>query len=490
MPRKITYPEIYEIVKSTLAAFAMAPTSYVISGTVTIDLKKYQDAVLKLDFKEFVDTALSIGTTSTNVGDLNKIFNINQNKENIYVPDADGGSLFLNGDRIIINSKKDFSMLFGKKGVAIASPERVNIDAGSSITLFSPENLYLGLPNKGQKIDGVQKTQKQLGGTTKGDPTPDYAYEPLVLGIKLANLLEDIIVAVTTGDMVGGLSDASWQPSTIAEFELLANRLPEIISTYAYVDGISHSQINEETLSMLKAKQKATKPYVPPTTLTATVVGQITPPLRLEGGNPDSWGPAGAIGQNTIVAGGGGFVNDPSTQKFVTANMGGVYPAQMYSDGTFAIRSVTDNGTRSWLKPNQSFVAGLAKITLPLQGGKTTTVSVHPQFAKALEPALAEIVANGGGEYIKNSAGALAIRNVTNGTRLSNHSYGFAFDINTKETGFAYGTKAWDFVNQTAGGKPWTDFQRGFYEKVGSVMIKHGITWLYKMDPMHFSIHE
>lgn len=486
MPKKITYNDIYEIVKNTINSLALAPTSYTITGTVTIDLKAYQDAILKLDFKDFIDTTLATEITAESVGDLDKILKIDKRKTNTYIPDADGGSMFLNGDRIILNAKNDFSMLFGQKGVVIASPERVNIDAGQSITLFTPESLFLGLPNKGQKTNQLQKTQSELG-ATKGDPTPDYAYEPLVLGVKLANLLEDLVTAVSDGDLVSGISNASWQPSTIAELQLLANRLPEILSSYAYLDGISHNEVNSEVLSQLKAKQKATKPYIPPTELSATVVGTISPPLN-------TGVPAGApIGSNTTVEGSGGYPVSEGTAKFINQWCGGVNPATLLTDGTMKVLSSEGPGLedRHWLVPNPSFVAGLASVTIPMAGGKSQTIKLHPSYAEILQAPLAEIAQNGGREYIVECAGGLAIRNVTNGTRLANHAYGFALDVNNNIEGFKYVKgQVWDFEAQTFAGKPWNAFQRGFYEKVATVLMKYNITWLYKMDPMHFSIHE
>ena len=491
MPKKITYNDIYEIVKNTINSLALASTSYNITGTVTVDLKPYQDAILKLDFKDFLDTTLASDITAESVGDLDTIFKINKRRTNTYVPDANGGSILLNGDRIILNAKSDFSMLFGQKGVAIASPERVNIDAGQSITLFSPESLFLGLPNRGQKTNKLQKIQSELG-DTKGDPTPDYAYEPLVLGVKLANLLEDLVTAVSDGDLVSGLSNASWQPSTIAEFQLLANRLPEILSTYAYVDGVSHEDINKETLQQLKAKQKSTKPYVPPSEISATVVGTISPPINA--GVPVG----GPIGTNTTVAGSGGYPVNESTAAFIAKYTGGVNPAILLTDGTMKVDRIevdpkqTDPlKQRHWLTPNPAYVAALSSVTIPMAGGTSSTIKLHPAYAELLQAPLAEIASNGGREYIVECAGGLAVRNVTNGTRLANHAYGFALDINNHIDGFKYVKGlVWDFKAQTFGGKPWNDFQRGFYEKVATVMLKYNITWLSSMDPMHFSIHE
>jgi hypothetical protein len=493
MAQTITYQQLYDKLKAEgafNAAFAQAIT---ISGTVTIDLKQYQDAVLKLDFKEFTDTTFTSEITSTATEpSVEDIMHITRRKVNKYVPDADGGSIMMNGDRIVINAKSDYAMLFGQKGVAIASPSRVNFDAGESITLFGHGNqgVFIGLPNRGLQIPKTIASQTALG-TTKGDPTPDYSYEPMVLGVKLANLLEDILFVLQNADMASSLSEAKWQPSTVAEFALLANRIPEILSTYAYVDGISHESVDEERLQKLVEQQKKAAPYVPPTSITATVEGTISPPMT--GGSPYS--PpnpsASPIGQNVTVAGGGGFALGESSKNFINKYCGGVAPVTLYADGTAVVTDIQNSGTRFILKPNPSYQAALANIKMPFKdspGGKG--LAVHPDFAAKLAPAFAEIATNGGAEYIEAFAGSYYPRNVTGGTRLSHHSYGFAFDINTNRGGtFGYGVH-WNIEKQTVGGRPWTDWERGFYEKVATVMVKHGITWLYRGDPMHFSIYE
>jgi len=241
------------------------------TGTITIDLKPYQDQILKLDFKEFKDTRLASEVTATTVSPtIETLLGITKQGINQYKPDADGGSAFITGDRVVINAKKDYAMMFGKKGIAIASPNQVNIDAGKSITLFAHEDkgVFLGLPNKGSAI-----TPALVGGKTKGDPTPDQLYEPLILGLKLANLLEDFLIVLSNAELASAISIAKWQPSTQGEFALLANRIPEILSTYAYVDGISHEEIDTESLDKLKAAQKKAKNYVPPTSIEAVVEG-------------------------------------------------------------------------------------------------------------------------------------------------------------------------------------------------------------------------
>lgn len=506
MATTLTYQQLYDQIKAA-GGFNVAgagPITVSINGTITLDLTPYQEQVLKLDFKEFTDTALTTTVSQhATTPSLDELFSIDKRKTNIYEPSRDGGSILYNADRIIINAKSDYAMLFGKQGVAIASPERVNIDSGDSITLFGHKNVFLGLPNKGREAPKTL-TQKDLG-NTKGDPTPDFLYEPLVLGVKLANLLEDIIYAVQNADLASGISEAKWQPSAVAELELIKNRIPEMLSTFGYVDGISHEQIDIERTKKLQRAQAKAKPFVPPKNLLASVVATIDPPVDGLGTGPSS----GPIGTAQVVDGGGGGKVDALDQSFAAKYNGGVLPVQLYTDGTIPIVKGGPPPTRAWYKVNASYDASLTKVSYPYSKDgvtiKTSTMRAHPDFAAKLGPAFAEITQNGGGVYIHDLGGGIYARNVTNGFRLSHHAWALALDINTgggpykgalAGTGpedWGWGTK-WNLQDRTVtiGGvvKPWTSAHQGFYDKVVQPMWKQGIGWYYAKDSMHFSIWE
>jgi hypothetical protein len=246
------------------------PQTFEISGTFTIDLGALQDEVLALKFEEETDQTFDLDVNVKN-NDAVQLTGIDNNKNNVYTPTT-GGSMFLNSDRVVINAKSDFAMLFGQKGVAIGSPEKVNIDSGNTITLFGHQNVFLGLPNKGEEYDKKSTINKPIPKSV-GDGTPDELYEPMVLGLKLINLIEDLIVTIENAEIAGPTGNGVFQPSTLAEFELLKVRLPEILSSYAYLDGLTHEQIDEERLSVVKAAREKAKDFVPPRTLTGTFSG-------------------------------------------------------------------------------------------------------------------------------------------------------------------------------------------------------------------------
>lgn len=274
--RLITYNDILAIINEAGILGGTTTTLVTFTANFNIPLETYQQAVLALDLKEFQDQQFTspISPQPDGASQIQNILGIDSNGVNKIIPDASSGDILINADRVVINSREDFSMLLGKQGVALASPERVNIDCSKPMTLFAHKQLFLGIPNKGKP----QPEQKPAG-KTKGDPTPDDLYDPMVLGIKLANLLEDILFTLKSADLVSGVSPVKFEPYTQAEFGLLANRIPEILSTYGYVDGISHAEIDKKQLEILKEAQKKVKDYIPPKELTGTVAtGLALPP--------------------------------------------------------------------------------------------------------------------------------------------------------------------------------------------------------------------
>jgi hypothetical protein len=167
----------------------------------------------------------------------------------------------------------------------------------------------------------------------------------------------------------------------------------------------------------------------------------------------------------------------------------------MHPDGTFVIadgKKLSSLKSRHWLTPNPEYVRRLSTIKIPL-AKKEQSVSVHPELASKLEAAFKVVRQRGLSQYLDSCAGGLAVRNVTNNIRLSNHSYGMALDVNTTKDGWEYGAK-WDVTNKTVTNskkvtRTWNAYDTGFYEIV-KIMSAAGIGWLGSMDPMHFSIHE
>jgi hypothetical protein len=275
-----TYSTIYENLKA-LGLVGVTSTMFSFEATYEIDLTAYQEAVMKLDFKGFQDEQFETGIDAAAAKpSVEQLLGISKEGSNSHIPGGGDANIIVNADRVVLNARKDFTMLFGQEGVAIASPTRVNIDSGRSITLFGHQNVFLGIPNKGNPIP-----KNTTPPVTKGDPTLDQEYDPLVLGLKLANLVQDICYVLKASELTSGVSPVRFQPHTQAEFGLISNRVPEILSNYAYLDGYSHSEINQEKLKELKAAQKAVENFKPPTQLTGSFTGTATGTPMVGGGN-------------------------------------------------------------------------------------------------------------------------------------------------------------------------------------------------------------
>ncbi len=189
--------------------------------------RKLKEANLEYDVLAAGGSATSgLQVGSTGAGESAEVNNLLSIKSGAggKVNDFAGSQILLNSDRIVINTRSNYLMLFGGAGVSIASPNSVHIDSDSDVTLFGEEGVFLGLPNKGE-------ASKSTG---------DQDYEPLVLGDKLANLMEDLIVALRNATILTPAGSGFFKEDTLHALAQLQARLPEMLSTYAFVDGKSH----------------------------------------------------------------------------------------------------------------------------------------------------------------------------------------------------------------------------------------------------------
>lgn len=180
----------------------------------------------------------------------------------------------INANRVIINSKEDYAMLFGQAGVVISSPNKVNIDSDNSITLFGMNNLYLGVPGKGSPrpdSSNPMKPQKTSNGKRlKSSPTKDFDYEPLVLGLKLTNWLDDLVQVLKNAVLLTPVGRGYFREDTQYDLLSLQARLTEMLSTYAFIDGFSHEVA--DTNSVPAPPSSITEA---PTTITGNVTGTV-----------------------------------------------------------------------------------------------------------------------------------------------------------------------------------------------------------------------
>ena len=202
---------------------------------------------------------------------------------------------------------------------------------------------------------------------------------------------------------------------------------------------------------------------------------------------------------------GTGYPPSITDTDFINNKLGGISPVLYHTDGTIVVKSFPTGITsiqqsisqnklkkRHWFKRNPAYNSILEQIQVPLKTGDVTK-SVHPKFKAALEKAFTDIKSQGLQKWLFNCGGIFAVRNVTNGRRLTNHAFGLAIDLNNSSKTYKFGAK-WDVPNKKiidSDGNPvvWTAEHDG-YVKIVNIMNSYGIGWLGSSDPMHFSIFE
>lgn len=146
-------------------------------------------------------------------------------------------------------------------------------------------------------------------------------------------------------------------------------------------------------------------------------------------------------------------------------------------------------GTRRWYKQNPDYIkTNCTQILFPISSGDKK-ITIHKDLAAIVEPALKIIRQKKLQQYIENCAGGLAVRNVTGGTRLSNHAWGTAIDMNSVRYPYGVSFKDDGIYKGKTKVRSFNDFDKGFLQ-VASIFQSVGMTWLKTNDPMHVSIYE
>jgi hypothetical protein len=195
--------------------------------------------------------------------------------------------------------------------------------------------------------------------------------------------------------------------------------------------------------------------------------------------------------------GGGGGGGGKGDAALLSKCGNGIWPAKGTA-GNFEVKKTETAGEKNgvpcpryWYVTNPEFLKNnCTQIAFPTINGDVS-LSIHKDLAPIIKPAIDRIKKEGLTKYIENCGGGLAIRNVTCGTRLSNHSWGTAIDMNTVR--YPYGNIFKDDGIYKNKGKTkirdLDDFDRGFL-KVAQIFQSVGMTWLRNNDPMHVSIYE
>lgn len=196
-----------------------------------------------------------VNYTSKNLDLLLGLKNKNSRKQN----NSNASQIIISSNRIIMNANSDYLMLFGERGVAISSQNNVNIDADQAVTLFGEDGLFLGVPGKGIIVPNSKEPE------TYAQPTVDSKYEPLLLGSKVEKIFNDLLETLKMSKILTPSGEAKFSAQTAYELECIQSRLPEILSTACFIDGISHEGVrtpapeppSEETVQLEQSIMEA-----------------------------------------------------------------------------------------------------------------------------------------------------------------------------------------------------------------------------------------
>jgi len=204
-----------------------------------------------------------------------------------------------------------------------------------------------------------------------------------------------------------------------------------------------------------------------------------------------------------------GYPVSPQDLKLVE-KAGGVAPYILLPNGQIKVKTWPSNlrpgdpgynpKARHWFVPNPDYP--LVSVKIPSKNGEKS-LQVHKDFAAKIEKAAKTIKDNGLQKYIKSVDSGFALRNVTDGTRLSNHAFGFAIDLNVTSPGHGWNqgfilgdkkTTSKIILERSKDGKIsksqlMGEQEFGFWRVARSFGFE-GIGWYYEKDAMHFSINE
>jgi len=182
---------------------------------------------------------------------------------------------------------------------------------------------------------------------------------------------------------------------------------------------------------------------------------------------------------------------------FQLAGRSELWPA-LGSPGNWEVSST--QGTRIWYKKNPEYQKRFITKLVYYQQGTRSETPLHVDLVKLIQPAFDEIKDLGLDAYILPpvsgipQVGGWAVRNVTGGTRLSNHAWGCGLDINSAKYPLSTQFKNDGVYNSKTGVKirDYDEFDLQ-YIKLCKIILKHGngtLNWLTSFDAMHISLYE
>jgi hypothetical protein len=163
-----------------------------------------------------------------------------------------GAQIFLNSDRVILNSKVNEISLFAKKEINLSAVESITIDSAKSVFITAERDIEISTPRdlvlSGRSVS-INVTKDIAQGTSGNyiisgktifiGASPNDTTQPMVLGGELATWLRDLALALSTATVITATGPAFFNPTVTAKLVELLTKLG--------VPGIPQSAIFNST---------------------------------------------------------------------------------------------------------------------------------------------------------------------------------------------------------------------------------------------------
>lgn len=149
-----------------------------------------------------------------------------------------GAQIFINSDRVILNSKQNEISLFSKKEINLSAVESITIDSAKQVFISAEKDIELSTPQDivltarsvviNSPNDIVQGTSENYiisGNKIFIGATPGDTRQPMVLGGELVNWLRDLMTTLSSATIITSTGPALFDPTVIAKFSLLLKDL-------------------------------------------------------------------------------------------------------------------------------------------------------------------------------------------------------------------------------------------------------------------------
>jgi hypothetical protein len=147
-----------------------------------------------------------------------------------YPSDFSGDQLFINSDRIIISSKANEFIIYGKGNTGVITDGNYSIDAGKDVYINSDKNIIIH-SNKANQIFLNSENGKIYLGKNQGEGDAGADVQKMVLGGELVAIMKELINAINNQIFATSNGPTDKGPSNSFEFQIIEAKLNRMLSS-------------------------------------------------------------------------------------------------------------------------------------------------------------------------------------------------------------------------------------------------------------------